>query len=99
MDVAALSVFGLTEEDIDNEYNNVYVFPDVWDSFMVFEFLGTQWRTSSGGVIGLDYNVIPLAFKTLGIKKSKQDGVMFDIRIMESTAINILNAENNKKRG
>ena len=39
--------------------NDVYVYPDNWETFTVFEFVSTQWRTVSGGVTGLDYNVIP----------------------------------------
>lgn len=97
MDAVALSMFGLTEEDME-ETNTVYIFPDNWQSFLTFEFLGTQWRTASGGVVGLDYNVMPLAFEMFDISKEDQKEVMHDIRLMEARAITLLNSDNNKKR-
>lgn len=97
MDVATLSMFGLTEEDME-ETNTVYILPDNWQSFLTFEFLGTQWRTANSGVVGIDYNVIPLAFEMFDISKEDQKEVMHDIRIMEARAITLLNSDNNKKR-
>ena len=98
MDVVALSVFGLKEEDMEG-VNDVYLFPDNWEIFSVFEFMSTQWRTVSGGVTGLDYNVIPLAINALGIKKKHTPEILSGIRIMESVAISVMheNQKNNKR--
>lgn len=98
MSVAALSIFGLSEADMEDT-NNTYLFPDNWDTFMVFEFMSTQWRTTTGGVTGLDYNVIPLAFQMIDVDKEDQTEVMHGVRVMETTAISIMqeNQQNNKR--
>lgn len=98
MDVVALSVFGLKEEDMEG-VNDVYIYSDNWEIFTVFEFMSTQWRTASGGVTGLDYNVIPLAINALGIKKKRTPEIFNGIRIMESVAISVMheNQKNNKR--
>lgn len=98
MDVVALSIFGLKEEDMEG-VNDVYVYPDNWETFTVFEFMSTQWRTVSGGVTGLDYNVIPLAINALGIKKKQTPEILQGLRIMESVAISVMyeNQKNNKR--
>ena len=85
----ALAIFGLTEKDME-ETNNVYIYPDNWDSFMVFEFMSTQWRVVTGGVTGMDYNVIPLAIETLGIDKKDTPEIMQSIRVMETTASDVM---------
>ncbi|WP_194820641.1 DUF1799 domain-containing protein, partial [Escherichia coli] len=48
--------YGLTPDDYDDQYIDVW--PDVWPSFLVFQAVSTQWRTSMGGASGLDYNVL-----------------------------------------
>lgn len=96
MDVVTLSIFGLKEEDMEG-VNDVYIFPDNWNTFSVFEFMSTQWRTVSGGVTGLDYNVIPIAINALGIKKKHTPEIFSGIRIMETVAINVMNQNNNKR--
>lgn len=93
MDDSTLRMFGLTEEDME-EVNTIEVYPDNWDCFMLFNFLSTQWRTSSGGVVGLDYNVIPLGVKVLGIKEEDEVDVIEGMRVMESTAISLMNNNN-----
>lgn len=90
MDEVALSIFGLTEDDME-ETNIVYLYPDNWDTFMVFEFLSTQWRTSGNGITGLDYNVIPLALSTLEVPEDEIPITVMGVRIMESEALKTMN--------
>lgn len=90
MDVLSLSIFGLTEKDME-ETNIVYLYPDNWDTFMAFEFLSTQWRTSGNGAIGLDYNVIPLALSTLEVSEEDAPETVLGIRVMEATALKTMN--------
>ena len=96
MDNSTLRLFGLTEEDME-AVNSVEVYPDNWNSFMLFDFLSTQWRATSSGVIGLDYNVIPLGVKMLGIREEDEIDAIDGLRVMESTAINLMNNNNNSK--
>jgi hypothetical protein len=84
-DEAKLSLFGLSSLDLPDE--EVEVFPDLWESFSVFETISSQWRVGMGGPIGLDYNVIPLALKSLGIKQKRIIEILPDVRIMESAAL------------
>ena len=90
MDSTTLSIFGLREEDME-EVNTIEVYPDNWYPFLLFDFLATQWRTSAGGVIGLDYNVIPLAFNMLEVEEDSRQDAVLGLRVMESTAIRVMN--------
>lgn len=90
MDSTTLSIFGLQEEDME-EINTIEVYSDNWIPFLLFDFLATQWRTSAGGVIGLDYNVIPLAFDMLEVKDEHKQDAVLGLRVMESTAIIVMN--------
>lgn len=89
MDEAALAAFGLTQEDIDSAIS-IEVFEDNWDTFLVFEFMVTQWRATSNGFIGLDYNVIPIAFDMVGVAEEARPESMHGIRVMESIAISLM---------
>ncbi|WP_303756132.1 DUF1799 domain-containing protein [Enterobacter hormaechei] len=82
-----MATFGLTDDDYDDVI--VYVLPDVWPSFRLFQSLSTQWRTGIGGVTGLDYNVIPWLMRINGIHEEAT--IFNDIQIMEKTVLSILN--------
>jgi hypothetical protein len=81
-----MATFGLTDDDYDDVI--VYVLPDVWPSFRLFQSLSTQWRTGFGGATGLDYNVLPWMMRVHGIVDEAT--VFDDIRIMERIALKIL---------
>lgn len=51
----------------------------------MYQSAGTQWRTSVGGVTGLDYNVLPWLMKVHGIKDEAT--ALNDIRVMEAAAL------------
>ena len=86
----ALSMFGLKESDIEESHTYIEVHADLWETFLVFEFMSTQWRTDQGRMIGLDYNVLPIAQKAFDIPDDKMREVMNYIRVMESQAITTL---------
>lgn len=52
--------------------------------------MSTQWRSSGGGPTGLDYNVIPLVAKSLGIKKKKISDILPNLRVMEAEALKVM---------
>lgn len=78
-----LSCFGLSKSDYEDEFIEIY--PDVYESFLVFKSMLTQWRVGIGGVIGLDYNCLPWVMKLHNVKK--EASALEDIRIMEATAL------------
>jgi len=73
----------MTPDDIDDI--DLEVWPDVWPSFQLFQSMSTQWRTSMGGVTGLDYNVLPWLMKVHGIED--EASALNDIRVMEASAL------------
>ncbi|MCU0842962.1 MAG: DUF1799 domain-containing protein [Thiobacillaceae bacterium] len=63
----------------------VEVFPENWPAVRVFDALGTQWRMSMAGPIGLDYAALPMVFDLLGIED--RAAVFEDLRTMERAAL------------
>ena len=68
----------------------VGVWPDNVLPLNVFLCLGTQWRVGPGGVVGLDYNVIPLAMRRHAVPRAKWGQVLDDIQAMEAHALSII---------
>lgn len=89
-----LALFGLTKEDLPDEIVDVY--PDNWDTFMLFDAMSTQWRTGGVGATGLDYNVIPLVAKSIGLNKKEVVEILPFLRVMEAEALRVMieNREN-----
>lgn len=59
---------------------------------MLFIRMMTQWRTTMGGVIGLDYSVLQMLFDLYDI--SNRQEVFEDLQIMEREAIKHMNKDN-----
>ena len=68
------------------------VWEENWESVMLFIRMMTQWRTTMGGVIGLDYSVLQILFDLYDISNRQQ--VFEDIQIMEREAMKIMNKDN-----
>lgn len=67
------------------------LFEENYQTFCLFISLTTQWRVSaSGGVYGLDYNVLFELFSLYGIKKKERLKLFEEIRLMESAALSKL---------
>ena len=49
--------------------------------------MSTQWRVGGVGVIGFDYNVLPLVMDMIGTPKDERAGVFESLRLMEETAL------------
>ena len=77
----------------DDYLPTVEIWPDFSEAFRLFCSLETQWRTTSGGPTGLDYNVIPMMAGLLKIEVTPQ--LMDDLQLMEAAAL----AEIYKSRG
>lgn len=86
----------LREEEKAAQPDTFGVIEENWQSFRVFDALGTQWRIIAGfgGAYyeGIDYSVLPIVEKRLGVKRKNRPRVFNDLRKMESAAKTILNA-------
>lgn len=66
-----------------------WIWPDNWESFILFEAMSTQWRTGANGATGLEYSSLPTVAKMLGISEVTSP-LFSDIRVMENEALNII---------
>lgn len=66
-----------------------------WPTFRLFNALGTQWRVGMSGATGMDYNVIPMVAKSLGINNKDLNAMFPDLQVMENEAL-ITMRENQK---
>jgi len=62
---------------------------------MLFIKLMTQWRTTMGGVIGLDYTVLQMLFDLYDIDNRKE--IFEDIQVMEQEAMLHMNKDRKGK--
>ena len=47
----------------------------------------TQWRVGPGGVVGLDYNVLPMLFDVRGVANNERGDLLDGLKTMESAAL------------
>ena len=67
------------------------IWPENLETVELFMDVQTQWRTSSSGVIGLDYGVV-LALLSLN-GATDPLAVLRDLQVMETRAVELINAE------
>ena len=58
---------------------------------MLFIKMMTQWRTTMGGVIGLDYSVLQMLFDLYDV--NNRTDIFEDIQVMEREAMSHMNKE------
>ncbi|NDC36071.1 MAG: hypothetical protein EBZ51_12050 [Synechococcaceae bacterium WB9_2_112] len=51
----------------------------------------TQWRTSAGGAVGLDYGVLAWLFKMYAVEDPR--ALLEDLQVMEGAALAAMNRE------
>lgn len=85
---AEAAAFGLTLEEASGP--PVGVWPDNLMSVNTFISMSTQWLSSMGGAIGLNYASLPFVFRMVGVRKNDQADVFDDIRLMEETALKVM---------
>ncbi len=90
-DALALGVKNFPEPEPEKDFE---VYEENWESVLLFSRVMTQWRTTMGGVIGLDYAVIEWVFRMYKVKDPK--AIFEDFQIMEMKALEILNKDNKK---
>ena len=68
------------------------IWPEHAQAVEVFANLLTQWRTGPmGGVIGLDYGVLPAVLEMMALARTDWPDLFAQIRVMENEAIKVLN--------
>tara|TARA_R100000734_G_scaffold16503_1_gene12577 strand:- start:3263 stop:3505 length:243 start_codon:yes stop_codon:yes gene_type:complete len=73
------------------EEKDFEVWEENWESVMFFIKMMTQWRTTMGGVIGLDYSVLQMLFDLYDVSNRKE--IFENIQVMEQEAMMHMNKE------
>lgn len=79
---------GLTAADLDD--GEIDIWPVNLPATNAFVAMSTQWRTSFGGLTGLDYNVIPSVFRLIGIPRKEWPDAFECVRVMEAEAMRVM---------
>ncbi len=95
-DLNQLRAFGLTPADIAG--HAVEVWPDNWQSLVVFDAMGTQWNVGMGGAIGLQYASLSEVWRRTKTPIADRDDVFDDLRVMEQAALNEIAKQNKGAR-
>lgn len=69
------------------------VWPDNMPAINLFNTISTQWRTSMGGVTGLDYNVLFNRMDRMKLSEQEYEWMFDDIRVIESEALSAINSK------
>lgn len=64
-------------------------------AYNAFVAMTTQWRTGFGGVIGLDYNVLPTVFRLTGVPRKDWPETFECLRFMEAEGLKVMGEERN----
>ena len=64
------------------------VWPDNWAAVEMFLRVQTQWRTTMGGLLGLDYGVLAWVFKLYAVEDERS--MLEDLQVMEAAAMAVL---------
>lgn len=65
------------------------VIPSAWPAVCLFLKVQTQWRISTGAIVGLDYSAVRWIFELFEVDKPRQ--LLDDLQIIEATVIETLN--------
>jgi hypothetical protein len=76
----------LSPDDSDDDF---MVWPEHEDAVLTFIRCQTQWRSTGGGVIGLDYGVV---FQVMALYDvTDRRTVLEDLQVMENQAVEVIN--------
>ena len=90
-------MWGLTVEEAGGP--PCLVWPDNTQAVNVFISMATQWRISTAGPTGLDYNVLPEMWRRCKVSPALRDQVFDDLRIMEDAALEKMREDQPKPKG
>lgn len=65
------------------------VWPENWEAVQMFLRVQTQWRTSMGGLLGLDYGAVSWLFRLYAIQDERS--TLEALQVMEAAALATIN--------
>lgn len=65
------------------------VIPAAWPAVCMFLRVQTQWRISTGAIVGLDYAAVRWVFELYEVKEPRR--LLDDLQIIEATVVETLN--------
>jgi len=65
------------------------VISSAWPAVCLFLKVQTQWRISTGAIVGLDYSAVRWIFELFEVDEPRQ--LLDDLQIIEATVIETLN--------
>lgn len=74
-------------------YADTLVHPDCWPPAMLLRDLTTQWRVGPGGVVGLDYSVLPAVMDLRSINPEDRGSVFDDLQTMEHAVLELVSSK------
>jgi hypothetical protein len=85
------AAYGVILPDELTQPADFMLWADHWPAVELFIRCMTQWRATSGGLIGLDYGVVLQMAKLYQVERLPQ--VMEDLQVMEIKARELLNKD------
>jgi hypothetical protein len=94
--ISDLKAFGAPQEVIDEMYaaqknDDFEVWSENWPFIEMFLRLQTQWRTSFGGLVGLDYSAARWLFELYSVEDRKE--MLEALQVMEHTILSAKSEE------
>lgn len=68
-------------------FGDMLIYPDNWPAVALFRDMGTQWRVSTGGLVGLDYSALPAVMRIRSVPRKEMSEIFDGIKIMEAAAL------------
>lgn len=65
------------------------VIPAAWPAVCMFLKVQTQWRISTGAIVGLDYSAVRWLFELYEVAEPRR--LLDDLQIIEATVVETLN--------
>lgn len=71
----------------DYETDPIEVWPENWNTWLLFSGMQTQWYIGMNGRTGLNYLVLFAMIDKLNLSKEESDLMFLDIQVMEYSAL------------
>lgn len=88
--IETLKAFGIPLDAVEPP-KPVEPYPEHILAFQCFIDLSGQWRTSTGGVFALDYNVVYRWMDAESVKQAEQNRLLRDVGLIERGALEAIN--------
>jgi len=89
---ADAAMFGMEPLDLPKADNDFAVLPEAWPAVEMFLRVQTQWRVSSGGLVGLDYGAVKWCVELWDVTNGRE--LLDDLRVIEGKVIEIMSKRN-----